>query len=234
MDKDTDDLIREYVAAGGNANDWRPSYSIAPTNYAPIIREWQPEDADGPTREVTLAKWDFKPGAGPAPARLIINARFEKLVDRFWIGAFSNTRCIVPMAGYYEWTGEAGDKQPHYIHSDTLLSAAGLYTSHQAEDGTWKREFAIITRGARDASGEIHDRMPAFLTPDLYDQWLAPKSLTVQKNTAASKENRQELVDLLEHSSAAVAATITTHLVDRAVNSTRTVNRYDPELIAAI
>jgi hypothetical protein len=27
----------------------------------------------------------------------LINDRFEKLVDRFWIGAVSDTRCIVPI-----------------------------------------------------------------------------------------------------------------------------------------
>ncbi|TFB53436.1 hypothetical protein E3N94_14715 [Cryobacterium sp. Sr3] len=30
---------------------------------------------------------------------------------------------------------------------------------------------------ARDASGEIHDRMPVFLTPDVWDQWLRPRKI---------------------------------------------------------
>lgn len=160
MNKETDDLIREFVARGGNAQEWTPAYSVAPTNSAPILREWQPSDEEAPARELELARWDFKPGAGPGPARQIINARFEKLADRFWVGSFSNTRAIVPMLGYYEWTGEKGNKQPHFIRSDELLAAAGMYTSHPTEDGGWRREFVIITREARDASGEIHDRMP--------------------------------------------------------------------------
>jgi putative SOS response-associated peptidase YedK len=30
------------------------------------------------------------------------------------------------MNGYYEWVERAGKKQPHFIHGDSLLSAAGL------------------------------------------------------------------------------------------------------------
>lgn len=66
------------------------------------------------------------------------------------------------MRGYFEWTGEKGDKTPHFLHSDGLLSAAGL------------------TREARDASGEVHDRMPAFLTPDTWDAWLTPEKPSIR------------------------------------------------------
>jgi putative SOS response-associated peptidase YedK len=156
-----------------------------------------------------------------------------KLTDRFWVGAFSNTRCIVPMLGYYEWTGTKGDKQPHFIHGDGLLAAAGVYSRHQDEKtGHWMSEFAIVTREARDASGEVHDRMPAFLTPDLWDAWLSPASLTVKGNTVKSQGNRQELVDALEHSSTAIASTITTYEVDRRVNNHRAIEDHgDPTLI---
>lgn len=231
MNKETDELIQEFVARGGNAQDWTPAYSVAPTNSAPIIREWQPSDEDAPVREVELARWDFKPGAGTSPSRQIINARFEKLADRFWVGSFSNTRAIVPMLGYYEWTGEKGSKQPHFIRSDELLAAAGMYTSHPTEDGGWRREFVIITREARDASGEIHDRMPAFLTPDTWDQWLSPASLTVKGKTAESQANRQELIAMLDRSSLAVASTIRTYPVDKRVSNVRTLDRSDPTLI---
>ncbi|WP_371743661.1 SOS response-associated peptidase family protein [Herbiconiux sp. SALV-R1] len=71
--------------------------------------------------------------------------------------------------------------------------------------------FAIITREARDASGEIHDRMPAFLTPDAWDTWLAPGDLA----------GPAEALDMLKASSEEVASTITTYLVSKTINNVR-------------
>lgn len=230
MDKTTDELIREFVADGGRAEDWAGSYSIAPTQTAPIVRERLIDDVV--ERELELARWDWdRPASRPKVP--IINARMEKLPERFWVGAFSRSRCIVPMLGYYEWTGEKGSKTPHWIHSDELLAAAGLtWTTEVA--GERRRVFVVVTREARDASGEIHDRMPAFLTRDLWDAWLDPQPLTVDGDTAASKQNRLQLLDELEASSSTIAATMRTHVVDRKVNNVRTANPSDPSLIAAV
>ncbi|WP_448812132.1 SOS response-associated peptidase [Agromyces bauzanensis] len=232
MNKETDELIKAFVAEGGRADDWRPAYSIAPTTAAPIIREVRDEQGTI-GREVTLARWDWpKPPNRPAGAP-IINARMEKLPTAFWVGAFSNARCIVPMIGYYEWTGERGNKQPHYIHSDELLAAAGL-TWTMDVDGERQRVYVVVTREAQDAGGEVHDRMPAFLTPDLWDDWLNPASLTVEGDPVASKAARFSLLDELYASSSRVASTMRTHPVDRRVSNTRTVDRYDPALIEPI
>lgn len=230
MNEDVDDLIRDFVAEGGRAEDWRPSYSIAPTDPAPIVREWQPEDSDSPRREVTLAKWDWPQPSGQPRRGPIINARLEKLDQRFWVGAFSNARCIVPMLGYYEWTGEKGAKQPHFISGDGLLAAAGVSWASKDADGEWSRVFAVVTREARDASGEVHDRMPAFLEPDTWDTWLNPQSITTDDPTQSAK-NRSSLIDLLDRTSTAVAATVHTRLVDRRVNSVRAVDPTDPTLV---
>jgi putative SOS response-associated peptidase YedK len=233
MNEDVDDLIRDFVAAGGRAGDWRPSYSIAPTDPAPIVREWQPEGADAPTREVTLATWDWPQPAGQPRRGPIINARLEKLDQRFWVGAFSNARCIVPMLGYYEWTGEKGAKQPHFIHGDGLLAAAGVSWASQDADGQWSRVFAVVTREARDASGEVHDRMPAFLEPDTWSTWLNPQSITTADRTESAAK-RQAMIDLLDRTSTAVAATMHTRLVDRRVNSVRAIDPQDATLIEAL
>ena len=41
--------------------------------------------------------------------------------------------------------------------------------------GEWVRTFCIITTAANDLVGRIHDRMPAILRPEDYDQWLRPE-----------------------------------------------------------
>ncbi|MFT4284586.1 MAG: SOS response-associated peptidase family protein, partial [Protaetiibacter sp.] len=186
--------------------------------------------AGSPLRELELAMWDWPKPPGRPSGAPIINARLEKLAERFWVGAFSNSRALVPMSGYVEWTGEKGDKQPHYLHGDGLLAAAALTWTVDV-DGRRQRVFVVVTREARDASGEVHDRMPAFLEEDLWDQWLSPEPLTVQGRPEESARRRAELLEQLEASSAAIASTIRTRLVDRRINNSRTVDPYDPTII---
>ncbi|MCU1477037.1 MAG: response-associated peptidase [Subtercola sp.] len=230
MNKETDDLILEFIARGGDPQDWRPSYSVAPTDEAPIIRQRAGDadtDAHSPDRrEVELAQWGLKPAwakpKGPAP----INARLETIATNgMFRSAFAAHRCIVPMNGYYEWQQLADGKQPYFIHADTdLLAAAGLYSVRKDEAGEWKVSFTIVTREAADASGEIHERMPVFLTPDLWAPWLDPTKIA----------NPEPVLQALDRSSLAVARSITTYPVARTVNNSRTLNPDDPALIEPI
>ena len=227
MDKETNDLIEEFVLDGNDFQDWSISYSIAPTDVIPIIREWRATETGAVSRVVDPAVWDFKPGWMTTDAkRPQFNARVETVATNgLFKSAFAGSRCIVPMRGYFEWTGEAGDKQPHFLHGPVdTLAAAGIYTSKKVGE-EWVRSVAIITREARDGSGEVHDRMPVFLTPDVYDAWLNPAKLD---DGAA----RDETLAMLESVSLQVAATITSYEVDRKVNNSRTVDPTDPSVIA--
>ncbi|WP_198416899.1 SOS response-associated peptidase [Cryobacterium sp. TMT2-23] len=155
---------------------------------------------------------------GPAP----INARLESVASNgMFRSAFAGQRCLVPMAGYYEWQQMEDGKQPYFIHGDgDVLAAAGVYAARQ-EDDEWKISFTIITRAARDASGEIHDRMPVFLTPDVWDQWLRPEKIS----------DKEQALSMLDRSSVAIAKTVTAYPVARVVNNLRTLDSEDPELI---
>ncbi|MCM6762410.1 SOS response-associated peptidase [Rathayibacter sp. ZW T2_19] len=223
MDSTTDELIREFVAAGGRAADWAPDLSVAPTDSAPIVRERRHDD--DVQREVELATWGFTPswakGKGPSP----INARLESVASNgLFRSAFAKQRAIVPMRGYYEWEARADGKQPWFLHGEEpILAAAGLYTARK-EGEEWRVSFTIITREARDASGEVHDRMPVFLTPDVRDQWLRPEPL----------DSAEEMLATLDRASVAMASTITAYPVDRRVNNSRTVDRHDPSVLEPI
>lgn len=224
MDAHTDELVREFVADGGKPEDWwkswHGSYSIAPTDDAVIVRD------RGEGRILELVRWDWQKPANRPKGAPIINARMEKLAQGFWAPAFSAARCIVPMRGYYEWTGEKGDKTPHFLHGDGLLSAAGLTWSMELPNGERSRCMVVITREARDAGGDVHDRMPAFLTPDTWEQWLTPEKIT--------GDAKSDMLAMLDHTSADVAATIRHHVVDRRVNNSRTAPADDPALIAQV
>ena len=228
MDSSTNELIEEFVAQGGDLYDWRPSYSVAPTDVIPIVRERRDSHTGEITRSVDEAIWDFHPSFMKDSKRPQFNARLETVATNgLWKGAFSSSHCIVPMRGYFEWEeiDENGKKvkQPHFIHGDGTLAAAGIYTARKVDDA-WQVSTAIITRAARDASGDVHDRMPVFLTRDVFDEWLAPTTLSTD-------DDRQAAVARLERVSGEVASTITTYAVDRKVNNSRTSLPEDATLI---
>jgi putative SOS response-associated peptidase YedK len=223
MDSETNDLIEEFVLDGNDFRDWSISYSIAPTDTVPIIRERA--DKSGEVRRTAeAAVWDFRPPFLTKPGRPQFNARIETVATNgLWKGAFASSRCLVPMRGYYEWTGEAGHKDAHFIHGDGILAAAGLATARRVGDG-WEVSTVIITREARDASGEVHDRMPAFLPAgDVRDEWLHPGRLDA--------EGTERMLSMLQSVSTEVAASMTEYEVDRRVNNSRTVDPADPTLI---
>ncbi|HLU64526.1 MAG TPA: SOS response-associated peptidase, partial [Protaetiibacter sp.] len=157
-DAETNELIEEFVAAGNDFRDWRPRFSIAPTDVVPIVRERATASGEL-VRTIEPAAWDFHPPFLTKKTRPQFNARIETIATNgLWKSAFAGNRCIVPMRGYYEWTGEAGDKQPHFLHGERpILAAAGLATARKV-DGEWQVSTVVVTREARDASGLVHDR----------------------------------------------------------------------------
>ena len=89
----TDELLSLFDASNSNAADWTPSYSVAPTDSAPIVREWIHDETA--QRDVDLASWGLKPSwakpGGPAP----INARLESVASNgMFLGAFASERCL--------------------------------------------------------------------------------------------------------------------------------------------
>lgn len=167
--RDHAQLLGDFAASGDL--DWEPTYSVAPTNRAPILR------VDEDERRMELAQWCFRPSWMKPGGPPNINARIETIASKpMFRGSFSSDRIVVPMSGYYEWEERAGQKQPWFIHGKVpVLAAAGLRAAHQDEHGEWQSTFTIITREARDASGDIHDRMPAFLEESFLDRWLSPR-----------------------------------------------------------
>ena len=174
-----DTIIREFVADGGDFREWAPRYSIAPTQTTPIMRECANSETGEFQRTVDAAIWDFHPAFMKDSKRPNFNTRIETVATNgLWKGAFASSRALFPMRGYFEWTGTVGNKEPRFLHSQDggLLAAAGVYTAREVED-EWQVSASIITRPARDASGEIHDRKPVCLESTVWGEYLSPDKL---------------------------------------------------------
>lgn len=208
--------------------EWAPAYSVAPRTRAPVVRDRLIDDQR--VREASLPTWGLRPSwakeKGPRP----INARLETAATNgMFRSAFSSARALAPMTGYFEWQEAVEDgkkvKNPSYIHGDGLLAAAGLVAArHDEELDAWTTTFTIITRTGEDAAGQVHDRMPVFLSPSAWDRWLTPGKVT----------DKEAMLDMLEEESRSVASALTTYPVSRAVNNVRTLDRTDPALVTAL
>ena len=90
--------------------------------------------------------------------KLIINARAESVLDKpMFSDSFSNRRCLLPAAGFYEWDKAKTkfifkrlDGKPMYL--------AGFYDLNEGKDS-----FVILTTSPNSSMEPVHDRMPVMI-----------------------------------------------------------------------
>lgn len=161
-----------------------PRYNAAPTQLLPVIRVHPERD-----RELPLLRWGLIPSwaKDASIGAKMINARGETVAEKpAFRAAFERRRCLVPMAGFYEWKKTAAGKVPHFCHllNTELFAVAGLYEWWPGKDGSEPIEsYTIITTDANEMMAKLHDRMPVILHERDYDAWLDPKN----ENTEALK-----------------------------------------------
>lgn len=186
-----------------------PSYNVAPTTAVPTVLEraarsesdqslrrsesdqsLRRSESDHVTdgepavqRQLRALRWGLVPSwaKDPSIGNRMINARSETLTEKpSFQRAAAKRRCILPAAGFFEWTKEDGKKLPFFLHDpDTpILGFAGLYElwpdpgKAKEDPDRWLWTTTVITRPAADALGHIHDRTPVIVTPDMRDDWL--------------------------------------------------------------
>jgi len=129
--------------------------------------------ADGP-REM---RWGMIPvgrvnARGRPVMETIVNARAETVFDK---SAFAGVqRAVVPVDGWYEWTGEKRKKTAWRItrKDGALLWFAAIYDIWQAPGGTEVAQVATVTCAPSADVRDIHHRMGVLLTENQVDIWL--------------------------------------------------------------
>ncbi len=102
----------------------------------------------------------------------IINARSETVFDK---SAFEGvSRAVVPVDGWYEWTGEKRRKTAWRIFSKdaTPLLFAAIMDSWHAPGGQRVDQVATVTCEPNDDVRPIHHRMGVLLEPTDVDLWI--------------------------------------------------------------
>jgi len=163
-------------------------FNIAPTQKALVVAHGQNGYEAKAFRWGLVPSWakDLKLGAKT------INARAETVATKpSFRNAFKKRRCLVPASGYFEWKGESPNKQPYFIHDPAgdLLMFAGLWEGWRAsQDEEWTHTFTIITGEPGKVSGDIHDRQPVILPPDLWEVWMDGSPEDASATLAAAPE----------------------------------------------
>ena len=186
MSAETDELIQEFVAEGGDFRDWRPGYNIRPTDTVAAVIQ-SAKGSGVAVRRLEPARWSLTPPWSKTlkTAYPTFNARAEGITEKAtWRGAVRQHRSLVIASGYYEWQTDSVSKvkTPYYLHSGDgqLLAFAGLYSWWRnpalADDDPlrWSLTTTILTSDAVDELLHIHDRNPVPLPREFWDRWLDP------------------------------------------------------------
>ena len=195
------DLAKDELSFVNNFTEieYEQNFNVAPQNRVPCIID----------NNLVIANWGYFPDwlKSQSNPRPLFNTRYESLLEKkTFTSAFKNSRCLIPISGWYEWKEEDGIKQPYYFFdiSESLLFAAGLYWNRSSGD----IETSIITREAVSSLQSIHNRSPLLLTEKQRELWVSDLS---------SEEIYSQILDYTYED-------IEFHKVDRAVNNPKNNN----------
>tara|TARA_R110000796_G_scaffold63957_15_gene148059 strand:+ start:1051 stop:1740 length:690 start_codon:yes stop_codon:yes gene_type:complete len=156
-----------------------PAYNIAPSQFVPIIR-MAPEGEYVPPGTVQLAPayWGLIPSWWNKPLSekkfSTFTARCEDLeFSNTFRGPFRHHRCLVPVSGYYEWTGPQGHRKPHAIglRERSWFCFAGLWNRAMI-DGSEIDTFTILSTRPNRMISDLSSRMPVILKASDHLRWL--------------------------------------------------------------
>ncbi|MEM6489742.1 MAG: SOS response-associated peptidase [Pseudomonadota bacterium] len=159
------------------AGPWpAPSWNVAPTQRVAIAVPGATAEAP---RRVLAARWGLVPRWWRKPLAELkastFNARSEEAAGKpMFRDAWARARCLIPAAGYYEWTGKAGAKTAWFISAESNrpgLAFAGLW-AQATVDGQKLVSCTILTTAAGPATAHLHPRSPVVLEEADFEAWL--------------------------------------------------------------
>jgi len=169
--------LQEHFPIDKALSEVAPNYNVAPTQEILSIIQKEGLNLLEKLHWGLVPRWAKDISTGYK----MINARSETIATKpSFRDAFKKRRCLILADGFYEWTGQKGNKQPVFITlaDEKPFAFAGLWETWHDKDhqDTPYRSCTIITREASLCLKDIHDRMPAILTPNTYEAWLDQKN----------------------------------------------------------
>lgn len=170
----------DSVAVPGGERGLGPRYNVAPGQAAPVVVRGEAPAV----RELRTPRWGLVPAWADDEkiGYRMINARAETVAEKpAFRGALRSRRALVMADGFYEWRAAGGaakgrsGKVPVFfrLKSREPFAFAGLWERWKAPDGAARDTFTILTTTPNALVATVHDRMPAILSRDAEETWLA-------------------------------------------------------------
>ena len=164
LDAKAGDIVEHYDMAPPELYTAR--YNIAPTTPVLALNR----------NGFDLYRWGLVPAWAKdiSIGNRMFNARAETVAEKpSFRNAYRRRRCLVPANGFFEWRQENGRKQPYCCHiGHRLFSMAGIWELWHDADGNELQSCAVLTTEAKGSMRELHDRMPVYISPADYRDWL--------------------------------------------------------------
>ena len=183
--------VQAFLSLLRVAQNLPPRYNIAPGQRAAVVRD---EDTG---RRLEMLRWGLVPGwaSDLRIAYKCINARSETAHAKpAFRAAFRARRCLVPVDGFYEWSGKGTARQAWLIElpGAELFALAGLWERWRVREnvplpaglaglvpGDVLQTFTILTTQAHPSLAAIHPRMPVIVAPHDLDRWLTGEDVAL-------------------------------------------------------
>lgn len=141
-------------------------YAIAPGTLVPTL---ELVNGDWVVKE---RMWGLKPDWWTRPP--VINVRSSSALEKpLFRNLVPRQRCLMPVAGYFEWSDFPDGKQPFFYRrpDEQIFMFAAIWG-----DSPTGEQCALLTTEPNDQIAVVHDRMPSILEPDAAHAWLETPS----------------------------------------------------------
>ncbi len=151
-----------------------PHFNISPGMYLPLVLQ-------GNQKELFALHWGLIPfwAKSKQIGYKMINARIETVLSKSAFAKPVKTqRAVLFINGFYEWKKRNGGKQPYRIfpEEEDYFVLACIHDRWVSKDHHEIHSFSILTQAAQTPISNLHDRMPVFLSSDMYRLWLDSSS----------------------------------------------------------
>ena len=189
--------VAQFLDIVGTPRNLQQHYNLSPTDAVEVVRL----NADG-KREMVPMRWDLIPWWWRRPLKdkpPTFNARVETVGKlAMFRDAFKERRCVVPVSGFYEWTGDQKARKPHLFTAaddSPLFAPAGLWERWRNRETSEEiLSCTLITTAANEWMTPYHDRMPAMMVQAEIDRWLRGEMTAEELHAAPDAKFKERRV----------------------------------------
>ena len=169
----TDKLHDRFTPTTGLPKGIKPRYNISPISRNPVVIQ-----RDGKSVVESMI-WGFIPKNAKDTNSVFryktFNVREEDIFKKVtWEKAIRQTRCLVPVNGFYLFKKNPQGKTPYFLHmpGNALFALAGVYSSWTDPAGVEHGMYSVITTESHDAISRIERRAPVIVSKSDEQAWL--------------------------------------------------------------